>query len=163
MKKFTKKIVPAVLIVTGFLVIASFGGCKVKETQTPEIKNFQKSECLNETQDVPVLQENVPFNEEITFVSQNSLLHVELSKMMACCLEKIDYEISIVEKTIIIINLKQTPLIPECNCVCPFILNFDIANLAFGSYVVKIQFDGEQQGNDINLIYDSNTNQTNQL
>jgi len=30
MKKFTKKIVPAVLIVTGFLAIASFGGCKAK-------------------------------------------------------------------------------------------------------------------------------------
>jgi len=48
----------------------------------------------------------------------------------------------------------------ECNCVCPLNLDFDISNLEFGTYIVQIQIIGRQKYDNINLIYDSNTNQT---
>jgi len=165
MKKvtFITMMLPALL-----LAMASLSGCN--KTNTPdniekniEIKNFQHSDCLNGTQNVPALNDDYSFNQEITFTSQNSLLHVELSNiLMNCCLDSIDYEISIDEGNIII-NLKPILIDGGCNCVCHFNLDFDIANLVFGSYVVKIQFDGQQLYDDINLIYDSNTNQTDPL
>ncbi|MCL2597749.1 MAG: hypothetical protein FWD66_08890 [Paludibacter sp.] len=150
-----------------FPIMVFLSGCNEKMgTSTSgiiEIKNFQKSECLNKTPNAPVSNDDNSFDAEITFMSQNSLLHIDLNNIrLSCCMEKIDYEVSTKEENIII-NLIITPPNMSCNCDCPYNLNFDIANLAFGSYVVKIQVDGQQLYDDISLIYDSNTNQTNPL
>ncbi|MCL2596180.1 MAG: hypothetical protein FWD66_00655 [Paludibacter sp.] len=161
-KFYTKKTVSVVLTTALFFPIMVFlSGCK--ETHTPdniegdiEIINFQQSECIPGIDNL--------FKDEITFVSQDSLLHVELGKiMMNCCLEGIDYEIS-KDNENIIINITQMMMYNAgCNCVCPYDLNFDIANLAFGTYIVQIQIIGFQKYNNVTLNYDSNTNQTNPL
>jgi hypothetical protein len=149
-------IIPALV-----LALVSFSGCERPASENIEIKNFQKSECLNTAQAISELAADNYTANTITFVTQNSLLHVDLNEIiMSCCMEKINYEISI-EKENIIINLTVDG--EACNCLCSYNLNFDIDNLTFGSYIVQIQFDGLPMFNSVNLIYDSTTNQINSL
>jgi hypothetical protein len=157
MKNIIYLLIPALM-----LALVSFSGCERSVSKSIEIKNFQKSECLSTAQSISTLAADNFTANTITFVTQNSLLHVDLIEiMMSCCMEKINYEISI-EKENIIINL--IPINGEnCNCLCSYNLNFDIDNLTFGSYIVQIQFDGLPMFNSVNLIYDSTTNQTNPL
>jgi len=140
MNSYTKKIVPAALLIAGFTLL-SFSGCTVGPNNiNVKLTDFKVYECKSSLNSDVVAQNRLLSDTIYAETINNNTLKVwTTNTKFSCCASKITQEVTI-EKTNIVINLSESEDGMQCNCLCGRSVEFLLNNLVTGqTYSVTIK------------------------